>query len=387
MGNMRISVGLFCRVLPHYRIPIFERLANVADIDLTVYYSREPRHFSLRTVDPQDLFSNRRIALRTFRFCGQDVYLQPELRRVVASGKHEVVVLYANPRLLSTFPALLAARKRKVGVVWWSMGVSPNQSSVTLAIRLWLMHIPDAILLYTKDERDYFVSKGLPQERVFVAQNTICVKAETEAAKKWSKDKLERFVIERGLEGKRLFLFCGRLRERKGIELLLEAFKLLLSEDPRYHLCMIGPGDSQRRFSELSQQKGIGSAITWLGPIYDSNKLAPWFLVSRALVVPRAIGLASFHGFAYGLPCITSDERCYQTPEATGLLDEFNCLLFRDGNVTDLVEKMKMIDENDELFANLSLNAKRTMDEEYTVDKMVNGFCEAIRYAKACVSR
>ena len=374
-------------MLPQYRLAIYERLAKAEDIDLTVYYSREPKYYSLKTVDPGDRFPHQRIEMKTIRVGNQELLFQPEIKNMIAGGRHDVVILSANPRLLSNFPALYAARRKRIGTVWWSLGLMANQSPVTIAIRRWLMHIPDAIALYTTDERDYFVRKGVPSEKVFVAQNTIDVTAEKHAAETWTAYGAESFLAEQGLSSKTLFLFCARLRQIKRVDLILRAMSMLRKDRPDIHLVVIGEGELQAELKELASQLKLDGSISWLGSVYEAQKLAPWYLASKALVIPTGIGLAAFQSFAYGLPCITTANRHKQSPEATALMDGYNCLMFEDENIRDIAEKMRLVASDGHLQQRLSRNARRTMDEEYTVDKMIEGFVQAIHYAKACASR
>ena len=386
MEDKRISVGFFYRVLPSYRLAIMEELAKQPGIDLMVYYSTEPKYYSLKTVDPGDRFPHQRIEMKAWRLGGQEILYQPLTKAIIESGKHDVVVLSANPRLLSNFPALYTARRKRIGIVWWSLGLMANQSPVTIAIRRWLMRMPDAVVLYTKDERDYFVGRGVPPEKVFVAQNTIDVTAEENAAKAWSADLVNEFLAEHGLSGKTPFLFCARLRKVKRVDLLLRAMSILLRDRPDIHLIIVGAGESEVDMKGLARQLGLDGSISWLGSIYEPERLAPWYLSAKALVIPTGIGLAAFQSFAYGLPCITTANRRKQSPEATALRDGYNCLMFDDESIADLVEKMRLLADNAELQRTLSLNARRTVEEEYTVDRMVDGFVQAIHYAKDCVS-
>jgi len=381
MANQRISVGLFCRVLPQYRLAIYEQLAKRPEIDLTVYYSKEPSYYSLKTVDPEGRFKSELIEMRAWRFGKQEFLYQPDASRLIKSGRFDVVILPGNPRLLSNFPVLLAAKKRKIGVVWWSLGIMPMQSRVTLYARRILMSIPDALVFYTQDEKDFFVSHGIPAEKVFVAQNTVCVKDEKEAAARWTDDDLVAFARKNGFYGRKTFLFCGLLREKKRIDWLFSAFRDVLAKGYKYHLFVIGPDPTGGKYADLASEMGLDGAVRFLGPIHSAEELAPWFLSAKALVVPRAIGLAALHGFAFGLPCITSCDRRYQTPEAAALKDGYNSLLSVDGSIYDLAAKIIELAENDALHARLCENARRTMEEEYTVDKMVDGFVKAIHYA------
>ena len=385
--NKRISVGLFCRVLPQYRLAIYERLAKADGIDLMVYYSREPKYYSLRTVDPAGRFPHQRIEMKAIRLGNQELLFQPEIKKIVASGRHDVVILSANPRLLSNFPALWAAKRSKVGVVWWSLGIMPNQSRITLNVRRVLMKIPDALVFYTQAEKDFFVSHGVSPEKVFVAQNTVCVNQERAAAAQWSHEDIAAFQQNNGFYGKKVLLFCGQLREKKRVDWLLSALRTIRQNGYDYLLFLIGPDNTQGQAARLASDLDLDDSVRFLGPIYGAEHLAPWFLSARALVVPRAIGLAALHGFAFNLPCITSRDRRYQTPEATALRDGYNCLLYEDGSIHDMAVKIIKLGEDDAVHRSLCANARRTMEEEYTVDRMVDGFVQAIHYAKACVSR
>ena len=381
MENRRINVGVLCRILPHYRLAVFERLSQMPGIQLMVYYSKEPSYSSLKTIDPRDRFPSRRIEMKAWKWAGQEVLFQPEARGIVNSQVHDVVILSGNLRLLSNLLALVAARRRGIGVVWWTMGRQPSQSRMSMRIGMWLTALCDAVLAYTHDERTFFIEKGIPDKKVFVAQNTIDLSVERNAAEQWSATRVREFVQQRGLQGKKVFLFCGQLRPRKQIELLFEALRILRVHHPDYHLVIAGGSPAESTLRELAHTSGIGDAITWLGPLYDPDELAPWFLTSRALVVPRAIGLAVLHACAYGLPCITTADRRYQTPEVAALRQGYNCCLFRDGDAQDLAEKMRLLAEDDRLQKELGSNARTTIEQEYTMEKMVEGFVQAISYA------
>lgn len=381
MASRRIRVGLFCRVLPHYRLPVYERLAKADDIDLVVYYSREPPHYSLKTVHPGNRFPHCCIEMKARFFVGQEMLFQPDLRRIVRRAKHDVIIFSGNPRLVSNFPAMLAARKMGVGVVWWTMGRGRRLSPITMAVHIWLTRFPDAVVVYTHTEREHLVSRGVAAEKVFVAQNAIDVSPERQAASVWDQDSLREFARKRGLEGKKLFLFCGQLRAGKKADHLLRALQVLLGQGVSCHLAVVGGGEHEEELRRLAGELGVEDSISWLGPLFKPEELAPWFLSSRALVVPRAIGLAVFHAYAYGLPVITSNDRRYQTTEVAGIEDGRDCLLFRDGDIGHLASSMRSVVEDDALRARLSANAAHKVERVYTVDTMVSGFTEAIRFA------
>ncbi len=382
----KIRVGLFCRVLPKYRLGIYEQLSKRSEIDLMVLYSNEPPWYSLKTVDPNGMFPSEVIEMKAWHFGKQEFLYHTDAARIIASGRFDVVILPANPRLLSNFPALRACKKHRVGIVWWGMAKMYKQKWVTYTLRRYLMKIPEAVLLYTKREAQELTDSGRSEEKIFVAQNTIDTTEMILEFQKWDNNRLLAFKEHYGLEGRKLLLYCARLTEVKRLDILLRSLAALVREDPSYLLAVIGDGGEKGRYVMEAEKLGIREHVRWLGSVYEQAKLAPWFLSAKAFIVPEGIGLAAFQSFAYSLPCITSDSRHHQSPEMEAIIHEENGLLYAHRDIKSLADNIKKIC-NDEKFRNiLQKNAFITITEKYSCEKMVDGFHEAIRYAKKCVS-
>jgi hypothetical protein len=55
--------------------------------------------------------------------------------------------------------------------------------------------------------------------------------------------------------------------------------------------------------------------------------------------------------------------------------------MYRDGSSESLIEALRMILTDDALQASMSCAARRTVEEQFTVSRMVDGMEAAIRYA------
>jgi glycosyltransferase involved in cell wall biosynthesis len=116
------------------------------------------------------------------------------------------------------------------------------------------------------------------------------------------------------LQGKRLLLFLGRLHEKKGCDLLLDAFGKI---DPRahgLHLVMAGPGEAdytaelRRRADSLDG--GASSLVTWAGMLTGDVKWGA-FRAAEAFILPshqENFGLAVAEALACGCPALLSDK-------------------------------------------------------------------------------
>ncbi|MEI6561011.1 MAG: glycosyltransferase [Verrucomicrobiota bacterium] len=116
------------------------------------------------------------------------------------------------------------------------------------------------------------------------------------------------------LEGKRLFLFLGRIHEKKGGDLLFEMFHRIVSERPELdlHLVMAGPDDNTfaRTLKKTAQSLGIADRITWTGMLLGDEKWGA-FQASEAFVLPshqENFGISVAEALSASLPVLISNK-------------------------------------------------------------------------------
>lgn len=114
------------------------------------------------------------------------------------------------------------------------------------------------------------------------------------------------------LAGKRLILFLGRIHEKKGCDLLIEAFASVRDFDPRAHLVMAGPdgGEWQAQLQTLAEKLGIADRITWTGMLGGDMKWGA-FHASDAFALPshqENFGIAVAEALGCSLPVLISDK-------------------------------------------------------------------------------
>ena len=103
----------------------------------------------------------------------------------------------------------------------------------------------------------------------------------------------------RELRGERLLLFLGRLHEKKGCDLLLEAFRRVA---PPLHLVFAGPcadADLEARLRALAE----GLPVTFTGPLYGEEKWAA-LAAAEVFILPshqENFGMAVAEALACGL--------------------------------------------------------------------------------------
>ena len=116
------------------------------------------------------------------------------------------------------------------------------------------------------------------------------------------------------LKGKRLLLFLGRIHEKKGGDLLVEAFhrQLTRQPDPDLHLVMAGPADSAfgRKLKRLCESLGIEDQVTWTGMLQGDEKWGA-FLASEVFLLPshqENFGISVAEALSAYLPVLISNK-------------------------------------------------------------------------------
>jgi glycosyltransferase involved in cell wall biosynthesis len=117
------------------------------------------------------------------------------------------------------------------------------------------------------------------------------------------------------LRGQRLILFLGRIHEKKGCDLLIEAVSALRASTPEprlpWHLIMAGPvaeNSYRRRLKDLIYRMGMTAAVTWTGMLTGDLKWGA-FRAADVFILPshqENFGVAVAEALACGLPVLIS---------------------------------------------------------------------------------
>jgi glycosyltransferase involved in cell wall biosynthesis len=352
---MKPKVLLIQQVIPSYRLPIFNLLAEQVDLTLVYESGAAPKNA---------LFQTKQV--KTTRI--------PRLGKVYRGGLKRLTRGYDVVINSIDTPAYAVKRlgrlKRKgFGLVHWGIGVSASYSSTFDAADAdasfyeLVLRESDACLFYSDYPVQKYATQGWPAEKLFVAPNTVLV---------------ERDDTPRARD---TLLFLGSLYPQKGFDELLEQYALACAEDARVpKLVIIGDGSEKSRIKAWIAEHHLGERITLTGAIFDDAVLGRYFAAAVACVSPNQAGLTVLKSMGCGVPYITRKDAI------TGG-ELFNISHGVNGVLYDRPEELKGIlldlTEHPETYMLYGKNARAHYEANRKPEDMVAGFLVAIAYAQS----
>jgi len=147
------------------------------------------------------------------------------------------------------------------------------------------------------------------------------------------------------LQGKKVFLFVGRLTEVKNVALLIDAFATLQKQEKEMALCLVGDGNLKETLERQAASLGCENVL-FAGYVgFPQN--VEYYKMADVFVLPslhEPWGLVVNEAMIMGLPVIASSKvGCRKDLVVEGK----NGFVFEDGNVEELTAVMKDILQKD----------------------------------------
>jgi len=167
-------------------------------------------------------------------------------------------------------------------------------------------------------------------------------------------------------------LFAGRLKKQKGVNILIDALKILKSEN--WKLSIVGNGPEMKKLKIMAIKKGLSEKITFYG--FREN-IRDFYRSHDILIVPsmkEEFGLVILEAMEFGVPVIGSDSG--GIPEI--IKNERDGLLFEPGNPVSLSASIKYLIKNPEKRVSIGLKGmekvKRIFSENDFREKLIETY-------------
>jgi len=277
---------------------------------------------------------------------------------------YDLIIVDPNLRMIDYYRFYNKKYWKKL-IGWGHLTGRTSANKVAEWVRYHFFNKFPALVFYDYQTRNAYIEHGFKADKLFVANNTQYVDPETVHPN----------------EERRYFLYVGRIQERKGLDLALRAFANMKKQhnDSQLEFVVVGGGDAEY-LKTIAVEEGITDALRLVGPVHDQAKLGEWFSHAIAYVSPGHVGLGVLHSFACGVPVITCTGRLHSVEVSNCRPDNSILVPYEVGEVASAMDKLYVDKEYQKV---LSENAYKHYWEKCTIDKMVDGIDNAIKYIEA----
>jgi glycosyltransferase involved in cell wall biosynthesis len=346
------------RVLPSYRVPFFDLLAQSCKGEISLFAGSPRPTEMIVSGKPQaaKYYEAKNIHLfnGAFYLCYQNGFIN-----WLEEWNPDSLIVEANPRYLSTSSAIkwMHARGRKV--IGWGLG-SPHLSGPFARFRqtkrVSFLNQFDALIAYSQRGADEYAKLGFLRKKIFVAHNSVAL----------APNQIPNLKSQTGNHA--TILYVGRLQSRKRVDYLLRACAEMESK-PR--LIIIGDGPERAKLQTLAGD--IYPATEFVGAKHGA-KLKPYFAEADLFVLPGTGGLAVQEAMSHGLPVIVAKGDGTQDD----LVRKENGWQINPDDYGELVSTIKNALSDITRLRKMGEESYRIVSEEINIQKMADVFVDAL---------
>ncbi|KAA3642940.1 MAG: glycosyltransferase [Chloroflexi bacterium] len=352
------AVALQQRVLPNYRAPFFDTLAQRCEGGLSLLAGQPRPNESIATTEQLQVATYR--PTQNLHFFTGPFYLcwQRGLLDWLEETDAAALIVEANPRYLSTQQAINWMHTRGRPVIGWGLGAPPLQgplAAIRQRRRVHFLSQLDAIIAYSERGAEQYRALGMPTDKIFVAHNAVAPPPQHVQPER-----------PNTISDKATVLFVGRLQTRKRLDLLFQACAQLPEEiQPDLHI--VGDGPARQEFEELA--KTIYPKAKFLGAKHG-EALDEFFKAADLFVLPGTGGLAVQQAMSHALPVIVAEGDGTQND----LVRPENGWLVPPGNVASLSQSLQDALSDIPRLRKMGAASYRITREEINIEAMAATF-------------
>ena len=363
MNTIPVRIGLQQRVLPSYRIPFFDTLAEAC-----------PRGLSIFAGDPRsdEALDNGAVPMKAEFFHTRNIHMfsgifyvcwQTNLLKWLEEWQPQVLIMEANPRYPCSGDAIQWMHKRGGKVIGWGLG-SPQPSGklagLRLAHRKKFIGQFDALITYSQTGSEEYAGLGFLDKMIFKAPNAV--------APKPTKPMLEKPMAFKA--GQPVILFVGRLQARKKVDQLIKACAQMPANQQPF-LDIVGDGPMRRELETLAEE--IYPKIKFHGAQHGSE-LELLFQSADLFVLPGTGGLAVQQAMSYGMPVIVGVADGTQSD----LVREENGWMLPEASVEGLKNTIQDALSDVQRLRKMGKASYQIVSQDVNLERMVTVFTKAI---------
>ncbi len=359
-----------------YRVGTYEAISKLPDVDFELWHGTSVSGTKRKNYEGVVSFRHKVLPTKHIALPagGEKSYhpYSPFLFFRLIRHNPDVILTEGASSIIWASTAFLYAKCFRKKIIWWSLGALKGKkyTGIRSLVQKWISFVErhvDAVFTYSSQGEDYFLSEGVPPERVFKAINVISMQPKL--------DEIQRAGYQEKKTGFNI-AYVGAITSYKKLDLLVDAAKILSSKHADIHLHIIGDGSYRKELEQYAAAEAPDVDVIFHGRVTSGlNVLLESFQV---LVLPGLGGLAIVDGMLSSLPVISG--------QADGT--ELDLIDAGSGFVTDnmttsyLVDKLNLLYEDPALSEQMGKHAFERITGDLSFDKYIDKLASCIDFVE-----
>lgn len=335
---MKKKVAVIYPYLPHYRIPVFNQLAESKNFEYVFYYGEN-------IIDPSIVTEGKDLRFKgnhTKSFLFKGLYIQFDLLKLSIKKETSILIFLGNPFFISTWMYAFIGRITGKKIIFWTHGWLTTDRSIKSRIKNIFFSLADALMLYGKRAKEIGIQQGIKEEKLQVIYNSIDFTEQNQVYNYISgceENSIKYLPVSIDID-KPYFSCIARLTDKCRFELLIDAVDLYNKKyNASSYIVLIGEGPAKENLAAYAKKKSV--KLVLLGESYDEYLIGSVIYNSRAVVSPGKVGLTAMHSLAYGIPVISHNDLNSQMPESEIIEPGKTGDFFKKNDIKDLSVVLK----------------------------------------------
>ena len=349
------------KFVPHYRLPLFERLRSQLEqegIEFKLIFG-EPDPFEGSKVKMAYPAWGDKVDSKIIKVFGRFLYWQGVVFKL---KKGDVVIVEQAAKLLDNYPLFFLQQIGFVRLCYFGHGRNfqdKYELTISRRIKQLMVRRISKWFAYTKMSVDALLQQGVSAEKIVSVNNTLELNSNVK--------------VENVTRKLNQFIYVGGLYKDKRIRLLLDSVALVKSEVAEFEFHVVGNGPDAQLVREFSK---ANPWCVYHESLYGDERDRLLY-ESSAILMPGLVGLIAVDSFHFACPILTTD--CGQhSPEFVYLENRVNALILdNEGRADSYAEQILTFIRDTQLSEKVRQGC-RLSASQYTIDDTASRFVSGI---------
>jgi len=320
---------------------------------------------------------------------GRELVLMKRLEKRLAEVARAVRpdIIHAHSPVLNAFPAIRVGRQLGIPVAyeirafWEDAAVDHGTTRegslryrISRRLETCAIRMADHVFTICEGLRSDIAARGIPSEKITVIPNAVDVDS---FAPDGAPD--EMLKAQLGLSGCTVVGFIGSFYAYEGLDLLLDAFPLILFQLPDVRILLVGGGPQEEALKAQAQRLGIADKVVFAGRVPHVEVQRYYDLVD-VLAYPRhsmrltelVTPLKPLEAMAQGRLLVASDVGGHREL----IRDGETGMLFHAGSATSLAATIMKLMAKSEYWPEIRASGRQFVEQERTWQRSVANYCD-----------